>query len=167
MTLLRQRIRERVHHFREEHKDEIIEKVELRKSELRMGLDAAKTAGIEFDYRILPVTSFTVARAYRNFAPNWCITHEEDAWNDYRNWNDRIYFCLNDGMATLEPVKGDLYPYDAYGLSLIAVQVGKDHRIAGITSRWNEDESRDFFISPKMLKEILGRQFQELGAEID
>jgi hypothetical protein len=43
------------------------------------------------------------------------------------------------------------------------VLVDKQGKIVFITSRWNEDEMRDFFISPKKLKEILGREFEKLG----
>jgi hypothetical protein len=67
-------------------------------------------------------------------------------------------------MADEQPIQGPNYPYDAYGYSLLSVLVDKQGKIVFITSRWNEDEMRDFFISPKKLKEILGREFEKLRA---
>jgi hypothetical protein len=164
LAKIREALRRRRIEFMKRNHEGYLQRVAEREADGISAAEETEKFGLTFDYQVWHIPFFSVARAFQDFAPKWCITREEDAWDDYAQWCDHVYFCVNQGMADEQPIQGPNYPYDAYGYSLLAVLVDKQGKIVFITSRWNEDEMRDFFISPKKLKEILGREFEKLRA---
>lgn len=97
-------------------------------------------------YTINQVDTFFDAMKYlRYFEDNekdaWCLTKSQSAFNMYSNdFNNKIYFCLADGFEDAEPLEGENYPYDAYGMSMVSVIVNKNGGPVAITLRWNHHD---------------------------
>ena len=75
----------------------------------------------------------------------WCITYGEQHYNGYvkRNRGHFIIFCKK-GFESIPRRKGQGFPLDEYGLSMLAVvQSDKSTNILQVTSRWNHGTGID------------------------
>ena len=112
-------------------------------------------------YHIIPITSFDEAKKY---APHcdWCICKAEFDYETYTLHGETFYFCLREGFAETPKAVGDNHPLDEYGLSMLAVSVTPDGRLANFTNRWNEDRIGNSIVSEQEISEIIGRDFREV-----
>lgn len=56
---------------------------------------SSETFDTESDYNIVRINSFQEANKYSNYT-TWCVTQDADAYNNYTNNGERIfYFCVN------------------------------------------------------------------------
>ena len=112
-------------------------------------------------YHIIPITSFDEAKKY---APHcdWCICKAEFDYETYTLHGETFYFCLREGFAETPKAVGDNHPLDEYGLSMLAVSVTPDGRLANFTNRWNEDRIGNPIVSEQEISEIIGRDFREV-----
>ena len=121
-------------------------------------------------YDVVLIRDYDQARRYGQYT-NWCICHDEMNWDQYTNGGQcTVYFMLADGFEDTPRERGDNYPYDEYGESMICVIVFPDGDLAWSTCRWNEGETHgdiskrykkcpDLLYTPKELSKILGDNF--------
>ena len=87
---------------------------------------------------------------YRPYA-EWCILDKE-VW---QIWDRDFYIAERSDYKSVPKAKGSAYPFDDYGMSLIAIGV-KDGQIISVTSRWPSDRRGDNYMSESELRDILG-----------
>lgn len=89
---------------------------------------------------------------------SWCILTDERLYNNYTN-NSRnlFYILLNDYYETTEEIKGDNYPLDEYGLSMIAVSVDMKGNLNSCTCRWNNNN--DKVMNVQQISSLIGANF--------
>ena len=114
-------------------------------------------------YRIVKINSFEEASEYGKYTP-WCITHGEQAFNNYTNNGICVfYFCLKDGFESIPEKIGENCPLDEYGLSMLAVCVDENGECKTITCRWNHNNGgNDNIMSTEELSSLLGVNFYEV-----
>ena len=114
-------------------------------------------------YRIVKINSFEEASEYGKYTP-WCITHGEQAFNNYTNNGICVfYFCLKDGFESIPEKIGENCPLDEYGLSMLAVCVDENGECKTVTCRWNHDNGgNDNIMSTEELSRLLGVNFYEV-----
>lgn len=109
------------------------------------------------NYTVVRIHSFEELQKYAAFAPKWCISSSEEAYNAYTiNGTNKLYLCLRDDYKEIPATPGENNPRDAYGCSMIAVITDPDLQFASTTSRWNSSEEADNFINENQLKELIG-----------
>lgn len=110
-------------------------------------------------YTIVPIRSFEEASRYSAYT-DWCITKSEYDFKNYTMHGQSFYFCLKKGFETLQkPQNISNTPFDDYGLSMIAVSVYSNGRLATCTTRWNAATNGGKEITPKELSNIVGANF--------
>ena len=123
------------------------------------------------DYDIVRINSYQQATRYALFN-EWCITYGENHWDMYTNdGNYTVYFMLRDGYKNVQRVRGENYPFDDYGLSMISVIVNGRGDLIYSTTRWNEGErhgdigkmgiSPDKALSEMDLGKLVGESFYD------
>lgn len=92
------------------------------------------------DYDVVRINNFNQANRYEGLN-EWCITYGEQHWSMYTNdGNYTVYFLLEDGYRNTPKVRGENYPFDKYGMSMICVIVNGRGDLVYSTTRWNEGE---------------------------
>ena len=108
------------------------------------------------NYNIVKIDSFEEANKYSGYC-DWCITNDDEAFDDYGGDINQFYFCLRNGFENEEAVIGDGCPLDSYGLSMIAVSIRPDGSINTCTCRWNHDNGgNDHIMDDEQLSRLLG-----------
>lgn len=115
------------------------------------------------NYQIVRINSFDDAFKYRENV-DWCVCKEEDAYDRYVGDNGSIfYFCLLNGYEDVKKERSKGYPYDEYGLSMIAVTVDINGNYETCTLRWNHDvpseHDAEHMLNVSQLEELLGVSF--------
>jgi hypothetical protein len=114
------------------------------------------------DYKFVVIDSFEEARKYSKYT-EWCVTRYSKAYNDYTNGGlGRFYFCLQDGFKDVpkEPTEG--CPLDAYGKSMIAINVNDDGSLNNCTCRWNHRHGgNDSMMTTEEISKFFGVNFYE------
>ena len=112
-------------------------------------------------YHIIPITSFNKAKEYAPYC-DWCICQAEFDYETYTMHGETFYFCIQGGRINTPKMVGKNHPFDDYGLSMLAVSVTLDGRLANFTNRWNEDRIGNPNVSEQEVSEIIGRNFREV-----
>ena len=115
------------------------------------------------NYQIVRINSFDDAFKYRENV-DWCVCKEEDAYDRYVGDNGSIfYFCLLNGYEYVKKERSKGYPYDEYGLSMIAITVDKNGAYETCTLRWNHEVPKEcdaeHMLSVSQIEELLGVDF--------
>ena len=123
------------------------------------------------NYRIVHIPSYDDATKYYKYTckgSRWCLTHMENMWEHYTsNGVNKVYFALREGFENEAEVKGEGFPYDSYGLSMISVIVTPEDDLAYCTLRWNHfgkngaDDSA-FGKDKGKLEDVVGGNFETL-----
>ena len=118
----------------------------------------------DHSYKIVEIHSYEEALAYKEEAGEWCIIASEDAFDVHtENGCNRFYFCVRDDIKQWPQMAfGKSYPYDNYGLSMIAVCVNSKGELVSVTSRWNWEEDIDNYLDKKHLEELLKVRFKDV-----
>lgn len=113
-------------------------------------------------YKVVKIDTYQDALRYKEYAPDWCIIGSEAAFYEHLcGGRNQFYFCVRDDMQSYRQKSfGKEYPYDNYGLSLIAVCVNGWGELVSVTSRWNYEENCDHYLTKEQLTEILGTDFE-------
>ena len=135
-----------------------------------------KVKRMEFEegkhYEIVPISGFSDARRYGAYT-NWCICHDRMNWDQYTSDdNNTVYFMLADGWKDTPRRRGENYPFDDYGQSMISIIVFPDGDLAWSTCRWNEGETHgdiskrhkkcpDLLYSETELSKLIGKDFYQ------
>ena len=112
-------------------------------------------------YHIIPITSFNKAKEYAPYC-DWCICQAEFDFETYTMHDETFYFCIQGGKINTPKAVGENHPFDEYGLSMLAVSVAPDGRLANFTNRWNEDRIGNPNVSEQEISEFIGRDFREV-----
>jgi len=108
------------------------------------------------DYQIVRIDSFKEAKRYGKYT-SWCVTHNKRMFDSYTcDGINQFYFCLKPNFETIKRIKGETYPSDEYGLSMIAVSVDDNGWLHTCTCRWNHGDNNDGACNDKFIKNMKG-----------
>lgn len=110
------------------------------------------------DYIIIKINGYEDAMKYAKYT-DWCISQSLFDYETYTPHGETFYICLKNGYQHIPMVRGENHPLDNYGLSMIAVSVRKNGRLASSTTRWNEASSGNKILTPQQISQLLGRDF--------
>ena len=109
-------------------------------------------------YSIVPVNTYDDVRKFLPYT-EWCITKSEIDLKHYTNHGQKFYICLKNGFEDVQAIKTDKYPLDEYGLSMIAVSVYPNGRLATCTTRWNEASMGNRSLNVQQISSLIGLNF--------
>ena len=112
-------------------------------------------------YSIIPIHSQSDAEKYYKDT-EWCIAKSDFDFQTYTLRNESFYFCLVDNYKEYEKKKGKNHPLDEYGLSMLAISVKPDGRLASCTTRWNEASERNKIMNAMEISKTIGANFYEV-----
>ena len=111
---------------------------------------------MKHNYNIVEITEYVQLLRYKDYT-EWCIIITEIAYEYYLDFGKRrLYILERDDYTSLSSQKGQGYPYDSYGLSLIAVITNADGTLANVTTRWNSIEEDEEGMDIGRMKELVG-----------
>ena len=114
-------------------------------------------------YNIVPINSFEEASKYSKYT-SWCVTQGKNAFDSYTRGGSRFYFCLKQGFESVEQDNNGA-PLNAYGLSMIAVNVDTNGDLTRITTRYNhefEGENNSGLCTVEQLEDVLDVNFYQV-----
>lgn len=133
--------------------EEVKQELELDSTESNADLDDITG----HSYKVVRIHNYKELQKYKKWTSKWCITNSDEAFNDYTfNGVNKLYLCLRDDYKDLQAIPGDKSPYDAYGLSILAVIMDPDSQISSLTSRWNSPDEVDLHMSTDQLEDLIG-----------
>lgn len=95
-------------------------------------------------YRVVPLRTWEDTEPYRDYAPEWSIFTCKEVFDaEISKTKSVCYIFLHNGYQDVAKQKGESYPHDDYGLSMIAAVVSSKGEVTEITSRWNAMEAND------------------------
>lgn len=109
-------------------------------------------------YSIRRVHSFEEAMEYSHLT-SWCISESRFDYEGYTRHGETFYVCLKDGYMDVPMEEGQGHPLDAYGLSMIAISVRKNGRLASCTTRWNEASRNGRILTTQQISQLIGQDF--------
>lgn len=110
------------------------------------------------DYRIYKIDRYEDAMKYAKYT-NWCISQSQFDFETYTPHGETFYICLKNGFQDIPKEKGENTPFDEYGLSMIAISVRQNRRLATCTTRWNEALTGGKALTPQQISHLIGRDF--------
>lgn len=93
-------------------------------------------------YTIIAIPEFEDLEPYNPYT-EWCILVDPEIMRMYLEGGKSLYVAVRQDMTSVSRKRGDAYPYDNYGLSLLAIIVKADGEISSVTTRWNSDLMED------------------------
>lgn len=110
------------------------------------------------EYTIRRIHSFEDAMEYVSLT-SWCISESFSDYENYTRHGETFYICLKNGYQDVPMELGERHPLDEYGLSLIAISVRKNGRLATCTTRWNEASRDGRILNTKQISQLIGSDF--------
>lgn len=124
--------------------------------------DSAKqTYNPNNEYTIHKIDCYEDAMKYAKYT-DWCVLHSQFDYERNTHYGETFYVCLKDGFQNTPMEKGDKCPFDEYGLSMIAVFVRKNGRLASSTTRWNEALAGGKTLTPQQISQLIGKDFYKI-----
>ena len=114
-------------------------------------------------YTIISIGTYKQAHKYSQYT-SWCVTNDENAFDSYTQVGNRFYFCLINGFENIHK-NDEGAPLNAYGLSMIAVNIDMNGDLLRITTRYNHEfggENNDGLCSVAQLENILDVNFYKV-----
>ena len=128
--------------------------------------DRQRSANQQFSggskYTIIPIDSYQEAKKYSRYT-SWCVTHSDEAFDNYTAQGQKFYFCLMNGFKSVRE-NDDGAPLNEYGLSMISVLVDCHGDLERVTTRYNHDyngENNPGLESPEQLEKVLNVPFYQ------
>ena len=128
--------------------------------------DRQRSANQQFSggskYTIIPIESYEEAQKYSGYT-SWCVTHSDEAFDNYTTQGQKFYFCLMNGFKSVRK-NDDGAPLNEYGLSMISVLVDCHGDLERVTTRYNHDyngENNPGLESPEQLEKVLNVPFYQ------
>ena len=110
------------------------------------------------NYTIVKIQNYEDAMKYAQYT-SWCISHSSFDYDTYTPHGETFYICLKNGFQNIPMIKGDNHPLDEYGLSMIAISVRKNGRLASSTTRWNETIVGNKALNVQHISNLIGKDF--------
>ena len=114
-------------------------------------------------YNIIQINSFKEAKEYSKYT-TWCVTQDENAFDNYTKGGNRFYFCLKQGFENIQQDDNGA-PLNEYGLSMIAVNIDANGDLTRITTRYNHDfngENNNGLCTVEQLEDVLDVNFYQV-----
>lgn len=109
------------------------------------------------NYKIIEITEFCQLFRYKDYT-DWCIIFTEMAYEYYLDFGKRrLYILERENFKQLKPIESEGYPYDNYGISLMAVIMNDDNTPYTVTTRWNSFEEDEYGVEMEFLEDLLNR----------
>lgn len=90
------------------------------------------------DYDVIPIPDFEAAKVFGEYV-DWCITKSRFDFETYTPHGETFYFVVRKDYRKTKKSEISLgNPKDDYGLSMLAISIRKNGRLASCTTRWNE-----------------------------
>ena len=116
---------------------------------------------LEKAYTIIHIPDFEKAKVFAPYC-DWCICQSGFDYDTYTLNGETFYFCLKEGFEKTAKRAGNNYPYDDYGVSMLAISVAPDGQLANCTNRWNVDRIGNPNLTVQEVCQIVGRDFYEV-----
>jgi NAD-dependent deacetylase len=116
---------------------------------------------LEKAYTIIHIPDFEKAKVFAPYC-DWCICQSEFDYETYTLNGETFYFCLKEGFEKTVKCAGNNYPYDDYGVSMLAISVDPDGQLANCTNRWNVDRIGNPNLTVQEVSQIVGRDFYDV-----
>ncbi len=110
------------------------------------------------EYSVHRIHSFEDAMEYAGLA-SWCISESRCDFENYTQYGGTFYVCLKHGYQDVVKERGEGHPLDEYGLSMIAISVRRNGRLATCTTRWNEASGNGRILKTQQIGQLIGRDF--------
>ena len=104
---------------------------------------------------------FDNAESKYGFSAIWCICSDDQNYfiTSYNGGKNTIYFCIGENAENIPAIRGDNFPLDDYGLSMLCVILYPNGKIHSITTRWNH---LGRLMNKSELSLILGSQIKKI-----
>ena len=122
-------------------------------------------------YKITLIDDFNTARELGKYTGDGsegrlCYTERVPTWNSFtNNGNNQCYLCYMPNYKEIPPQKGEGYPKDEYGLSMIWLFVDEKGNISNSNVRWNHGDHSysnvDNIFTESEISDIVGVNFYE------
>lgn len=112
-------------------------------------------------YTIIPINAYNDIKRFSPYT-EWCITKSESDFDNYINHGQRFYICLKKDFERIQAEKADNYPLDDYGLSMLAISVYPNGRLATSTTRWNEVSMGNRTLNVQQISNLIGKNFYDV-----
>ena len=109
-------------------------------------------------YNIVYIKNFEEASKYSKYV-DWCIVKSQWDFERYTPHGESFYICLRNGFESIPMEKGNNNPLDDYGLSMLAISVRKNGRLASSTTRWNETIVGNKTLNVQQISNLIGKDF--------
>ena len=122
-------------------------------------------------YNIIPIDDFDTAQEFGKYTGNngkgrLCYTEGEQTWDNFTSYGiNQCYLCCTNNYKEIPPQKGEGYPKDEYGLSMIWLFVDENGRLSNSNVRWNHGDHSysnvDNIFTESEISDIVGVNFYE------
>lgn len=114
------------------------------------------------NYEIVYIPNYDKAKEYKSYV-DWCITKSDFSFKTYTPHNEVFYFAIRKDFKEInKPETQPNNPKDEYGLSMLAISVRKNGRLASCTTRWNDASLGNKSLNVNEICELLGCNFYEV-----
>ena len=110
-------------------------------------------------YSVVKIDNYEQMMTYSEYT-EWCIVFSDLAMDYYLQGGKKLYILIRSDMPRVPKAKGEGYPKDDYGLSLIAMIVDNDGSFE-CTSRWNSFEEPPQLLTREELISMLDKKDYE------
>ena len=110
-------------------------------------------------YTVVRIDNYDELIPYAGYT-EWCIVFSDVAMEYYLQGGKKLFVLIRSDMPRVHKAKGEGYPKDDYGLSLIAMIVDKDGSFE-CTSRWNSFEEPPQLLTRDELISMLNKDDYE------
>ena len=122
-------------------------------------------------YKIIPIDDFETAHEFGKYTGidgegRLCYTEGRQTWDNFtRGGSGQCYLCYMPNYKEIYPRKGENYPKDEYGLSMIWLFVDENGRLSNSNVRWNHGDGNygnvDTIFTESEISDIVGVNFYE------
>lgn len=116
------------------------------------------------EYTILQVNSYEECKKFGKYT-SWCLSHLKSMYDNYSlDGINQFYIVLRDGFENVPKKRGEGYPRDDYGRSMIVLSVNVDGNLNTCTMRWDHDVriDCDHTMTVEEISDLLGVNFYEV-----
>lgn len=121
------------------------------------------------NYRIVHIPDFETAQEYAEYVNHWCVCEYRNYFNRYTaRGKNTFYMLFANGFEDIPDTKGENYPKDLYGLSVIGPMIGPDGSVEYCCVRRNHEGGMgDHALTEKEISQLLGRPVRKVLPHIE
>ena len=121
------------------------------------------------NYRIVHIPDFETAKEYAGYVNHWCVCEYRSYFKRYTaRGKNTFYMLFANGFEDIPDTKGENYPKDLYGLSVIGPMIGPDGSVEYCCVRRNHEGGMgDHALTEKEISQLLGRPVRTVLPHIE